>query len=65
MDYYSNKGGPWANYGAHNGHGGAATAREPNSRCFRESVLPAVRKRRPEVGSLALTRGFRFGMNEP
>eukprot|EP00439_Symbiodinium_sp_Y106_P032026 s2009_g3.t2 len=23
MDYYSNKGGPWANYGAHNGHGGS------------------------------------------
>ena len=22
MDYYSNKGGPWANYGTHNGHGG-------------------------------------------
>ena len=23
MDYYSNKGGPWANYGTHSGHGGA------------------------------------------
>lgn len=23
MDYYSNKGGPWSNYGAHNGHGGS------------------------------------------
>jgi len=23
MDYYSNKGGPWANYGAHRGHGGS------------------------------------------
>eukprot|EP00931_Biecheleriopsis_adriatica_P078360 TRINITY_DN51814_c0_g1_i1.p1 TRINITY_DN51814_c0_g1~~TRINITY_DN51814_c0_g1_i1.p1 ORF type:complete len:501 (-),score=93.38 TRINITY_DN51814_c0_g1_i1:43-1506(-) len=23
MDYYSNKGGPWANYGTHNGHGGS------------------------------------------
>jgi len=22
MDYYSNKGGPWSNYGTHNGHGG-------------------------------------------
>lgn len=24
MDYYSNRGGPWANYGTHNGHGGSA-----------------------------------------
>merc|ERR1711957_548495 len=23
MDYYSNKGGSWSNYGAHNGHGGS------------------------------------------
>eukprot|EP00811_Abedinium_folium_P033581 NODE_6532_length_1663_cov_9.264323.p1 GENE.NODE_6532_length_1663_cov_9.264323~~NODE_6532_length_1663_cov_9.264323.p1 ORF type:complete len:441 (-),score=97.36 NODE_6532_length_1663_cov_9.264323:267-1589(-) len=23
MDYYSNKGGPWSNYGAHKGHGGS------------------------------------------
>jgi len=23
MDYYSNRGGPWSNYGAHNGHGGS------------------------------------------
>lgn len=23
MDYYSNKGGPWSNYGAHNGYGGS------------------------------------------
>lgn len=23
MDYYSNKGGPWSNYGSHNGHGGS------------------------------------------
>eukprot|EP00933_Yihiella_yeosuensis_P044273 TRINITY_DN39373_c0_g1_i1.p1 TRINITY_DN39373_c0_g1~~TRINITY_DN39373_c0_g1_i1.p1 ORF type:complete len:497 (-),score=94.02 TRINITY_DN39373_c0_g1_i1:495-1985(-) len=23
MDYYSNKGGPWANYGSHGGHGGS------------------------------------------
>jgi len=23
MDYYSNKGGPWSNYGAHSGHGGS------------------------------------------
>merc|ERR1712150_347363 len=23
MDYYSNKGGPWSNYGAHTGHGGS------------------------------------------
>jgi len=23
MDYYSNKGGPWSNYGTHNGHGGS------------------------------------------
>lgn len=23
MDYYSNKGGPWANYGTHSGHGGS------------------------------------------
>eukprot|EP00930_Biecheleria_cincta_P082547 TRINITY_DN72260_c0_g1_i1.p1 TRINITY_DN72260_c0_g1~~TRINITY_DN72260_c0_g1_i1.p1 ORF type:complete len:499 (+),score=81.92 TRINITY_DN72260_c0_g1_i1:26-1498(+) len=25
MDYYSNKGGPWANYGAHGGHGGSVS----------------------------------------
>ena len=25
MDYYSNKGGPWANYGTHGGHGGSET----------------------------------------
>jgi len=23
MDYYSNRGGPWSNYGTHNGHGGS------------------------------------------
>merc|ERR1712048_623699 len=23
MDYYSNKGGPWSNYGSHNGYGGS------------------------------------------
>jgi len=25
MDYYSNKGGPWSNYGVHNGHGGSVS----------------------------------------
>lgn len=27
MDYYSNRGGPWSNYGAHNGHGGSLEAK--------------------------------------
>ena len=31
MDYYSNKGGPWANYGTHSGHGGAGTMMKNNS----------------------------------
>lgn len=28
MDYYSNKGGPWANYGTHSGHGGRWVVRK-------------------------------------
>lgn len=27
MDYYSNRGGPWSNYGTHNGHGGSLDAK--------------------------------------
>eukprot|EP00812_Abedinium_dasypus_P010732 NODE_4333_length_684_cov_329.109698.p1 GENE.NODE_4333_length_684_cov_329.109698~~NODE_4333_length_684_cov_329.109698.p1 ORF type:complete len:215 (+),score=40.46 NODE_4333_length_684_cov_329.109698:59-646(+) len=27
MDYYSNKGGPWSNYGAHKGHGGSLSVK--------------------------------------
>ena len=27
MDYYSNKGGPWSNYGTHNGHGGSLASK--------------------------------------
>lgn len=29
MDYYSNKGGQWANYGTHGGHGGQFCQAEP------------------------------------
>lgn len=41
MDYYSNKGGPWANYGSHNGYGGTLSAK------FRHLGSKAIRYEEP------------------
>lgn len=55
MDYYSNKGGPWANYGTHNGHGGVDGALATRlSGALREQtrIIFLVEARHPFLGGL-------------